>query len=1491
MAGKRQLSSLDPVMYSKTSRLDTQPDHTLSAGLLKPNPVPGYTPEDLLAFKNSYLTYPEASENTHNWSSTAAYLHYAGNALNQHLRSEGMLMKSMLYKPDGESLKTGLPAAEKGRTGIVRDLLIGRDKRSSLLGRQDHLRQVQSQNFSLQKPAGVPLVTPSSSTCVPLAMPQPIYRNSVCCLETGYSPRGPMSLGSQAEKTPKQRTGGEWMLPSQISTGNAIMAGDQRLAAIASMQKKAQQLDSLMQPHPGLGVHTKDMGRITSEYASLQPNFEQFKAPQGPSFPDARYSVPYESPKRAQDVHQGSTVQKEWTSQHPFTTSPLHSHVPSHPDRPLHHSLLAAQGEARLFHPGDPLALRHSGSAFVPQSQSNYNGFCLSGSTDPRTVSDPRMFCASYLSQQGPRSHYFGPLETYPYRPTAAAQNNPSGHMNMSSANAVPIDTHVDPKIHNSSGYKQDFLQQSTTFAFAPPDLSLFGSNLINSNLHTAQPMRPSCRVGAPHRTPPAKEAPGVRTTGSHNSAFHPVNTANSSGKVAEGLLKGDMSYRSNPRQIEKQALSRQSRSMGEMRRLTLSSDERKSKDVSIQEPAKSEAIIIDDSTSPERIKVETSTVGTMGMSPKTPSVLSTPPRTFSPTKEGRASISSVQSTSPSSPPMPVINNVFSLAPYRAYLEGTAEHPFAKRHKVVEPPAEAIKKETVLSAREGHSPKFVSEQKPEKNPTEAHLSNCTESNTPNLNSASKRVPEGSIEAATLCIVEKDQDKNFKFQQAEPFQQKCHFMKHEHTLEHKNVISSTSSLQQTSTKLCKEIPKEGEVLDLSLKKSPSLVQWSWNPDSTENARREESEREVQGDLRMQKVDTQLDIKKTEPSENPTPPSSSRAVEKSYHPGTEGSFHSSAAFMFKKYKILKLAPSGGDIQQNNQPEQQSTHPLQQIVRILPQPTVQPLTLSCFQHTSPDVSNTLPPKGAEVSQITREVSETNCKPDPTSCSQYFTELHLSLCTFISRYIAETSPQTLLEWLRRAASDEEPKEKPKSPIQPKNGTQVPHVPRTSKVREIWLCFEGLPVLLNKVLSQLETFILVCKCPFPHVVRAGAIFIPIHLVKEKLFPGLSVSSVDRVLQEHKVELRPTTLSEEKLLRETELKGCSLRLLKLLALKQLPDIYPDLLDLHWYSCIRQQLGDKCQDTLDVAEKIESLEQEATVKSVNAALTKTPREAGKRRPKVVAEPVDAFAEPENEDTEPKAGVTEPEGGVAKPEEKVGLAATKNQTLSEETEEIISCHPGKNGSRPQSLKRKTKPLTSKLNKPTRPSGIKSRVFQSQKLCRSFQLKLKNLSNSSKKDKDCLKIGHTSCAKPARVCLKKAMARTARKTLSTSKVLHLRNSVVQIKFQQVLPVTRRPKQPRVGHDCVPLHKPFRQKRRCVERATKQTPYPELVGKRIRHLYEENDKTEAWYEGVVLGIYQQHPNPLKIVFEVRYDSEPKWRYYLELLQDFENGWLELDE
>ncbi|XP_030354061.1 uncharacterized protein C15orf39 homolog isoform X2 [Strigops habroptila] len=197
--------------------------------------------------------------------------------------------------------------------------------------------------------------------------------------------------------------------------------------------------------------------------------------------------------------------------------------------------------------------------------------------------------------------------------------------------------------------------------------------------------------------------------------------------------------------------------------------------------------------------------------------------------------------------------------------------------------------------------------------------------------------------------------------------------------------------------------------------------------------------------------------------------------------------------------------------------------------------------------------------------------------SAGQYFTTLHTWLCDVLSCSVARSSPELLREWLKKVEPEEEHGEAvPKSPLKAKNGSRVPEHHKATKGKEIWLAFQDVAALLANLLSQLETFMFARKCPFPHVVRAGAVFIPIHVVKEKLFPKLPGVSVDQVLQEHKVELRPTTLSEERHLRDLELKSCTSRMLKLLALKQLPDIYPDLLNLHWHNSIKQQLGSSSQ---------------------------------------------------------------------------------------------------------------------------------------------------------------------------------------------------------------------------------------------------------------------------------------------------------------------------
>ncbi|KAM5170397.1 uncharacterized protein C15orf39 homolog isoform 2-T2 [Mantella aurantiaca] len=271
-----------------------------------------------------------------------------------------------------------------------------------------------------------------------------------------------------------------------------------------------------------------------------------------------------------------------------------------------------------------------------------------------------------------------------------------------------------------------------------------------------------------------------------------------------------------------------------------------------------------------------------------------------------------------------------------------------------------------------------------------------------------------------------------------------------------------------------------------------------------------------------------------------------------------FQSSKAFMIRKYKLMKFSNSEPEVQEANC--NSSSHAL-----------LRPFLLTT------DAAQSLPPSAPESSPTLGEANVSLAGADelaPNGSRQQFSELHHSVRAAITSSVAR-SPSSLLEdWLEKSKAAD----KHKTPAKTKSGSRPNDPSPESPCRDIWEEFDGVRLRLHKLLSQLETFMFTRSCPFPHVIRAGAIFIPIYLVKEVLYPELG-TSVDRVLQKHKVELRPTTLSEEKLLRETKLKDCPSRMLKLLALKQLPDVYPDLLHLFCEHTIQTHLGSCTQSGL------------------------------------------------------------------------------------------------------------------------------------------------------------------------------------------------------------------------------------------------------------------------------------------------------------------------
>lgn len=181
-----------------------------------------------------------------------------------------------------------------------------------------------------------------------------------------------------------------------------------------------------------------------------------------------------------------------------------------------------------------------------------------------------------------------------------------------------------------------------------------------------------------------------------------------------------------------------------------------------------------------------------------------------------------------------------------------------------------------------------------------------------------------------------------------------------------------------------------------------------------------------------------------------------------------------------------------------------------------------------------------------------------------KHFLELHHSLCKLVSKSVSSSSEQELRTWLSQL--------KLTDPTFSATKVQKVSCLLGVKAREVWLN-EEMKSALHQVLERLREYTIQERCPFPHVMRTGAVFLPMLVVKELLFPTIQGSFIDQVLQEHKVELRPTTLSEEKILIQLHKRACSSRLRRLMSLKHLPDIYADVVNLFYYACVCKHLGE------------------------------------------------------------------------------------------------------------------------------------------------------------------------------------------------------------------------------------------------------------------------------------------------------------------------------
>lgn len=236
-----------------------------------------------------------------------------------------------------------------------------------------------------------------------------------------------------------------------------------------------------------------------------------------------------------------------------------------------------------------------------------------------------------------------------------------------------------------------------------------------------------------------------------------------------------------------------------------------------------------------------------------------------------------------------------------------------------------------------------------------------------------------------------------------------------------------------------------------------------------------------------------------------------------------------------------------------------PVPQETKVFQQIPPQCLNRSAFKVVVPDVLS--PPAPSQLPECPQPTPEPKPPGDANRQARHrFMEIHQSLFRLISASVSRAPEQELQAWLANL-------EAPSSPTKAVPVTGLLGV----GAKEAWLRCRDTAAALSQVVGQLEDYAANRQCPFPHVIRAGALFIPMLVVKEYLFPQVLGALIDRVLQEHHVELRPTTLSEERHLTQLQRRTCSSKLRRLLSLKHLPDIYPDVLNLYYHACVSKRL--------------------------------------------------------------------------------------------------------------------------------------------------------------------------------------------------------------------------------------------------------------------------------------------------------------------------------
>lgn len=440
---------------------------------------------------------------------------------------------------------------------------------------------------------------------------------------------------------------------------------------------------------------------------------------------------------------------------------------------------------------------------------------------------------------------------------------------------------------------------------------------------------------------------------------------------------------------------------------------------------------------------------------------------------------------SSSSPPMPVINNVFSLAPYKAYLQASR----------------AVLSDRLFQRTEQSSEVCRDPPRPQQKQTK---------------------PETAESQPDVCVVSKENCPDNKTEK--PAVEVCELKNiKEEKLDPANTDEpSQTSVSQDCVKVIKEEPDDCDLPDCG----PMLVIQKWEPDELENKPSLTNESAASDEVKPVEVTTQKN----------TPPQGDECLQNEQ--------------VLDPPKPISPPPPPPPPDFKNIPLQCLNLPTYKI--ILPD-------------SKPPSSVQVPPKPQPVQPLAEITQKTEVS---VPVRKHFLELHHSLSKLISKSVLASSEQSLRAWLSQLELPE--------PASPTTKSQKVTCLLGVKGRETCLN-EEIKSALHEVVERLREYTVQERCPFPHVMRTGAVFLPMLVVKELLFPMVQGSLIDQVLQEHKVELRPTTLSEEKILIQLHKRACSSRLRRLMSLKHLPDIYADVVNLLYYTTVCTHLESTSPD--------------------------------------------------------------------------------------------------------------------------------------------------------------------------------------------------------------------------------------------------------------------------------------------------------------------------